>query len=285
MNAAWRLAQALVYTNVVVALAAASLTFATYLFFGIAVSWSVVVLALSSTLWVYTADRLLPLSPEDRVNVPVRVAFVARHRVKLIALSLASAGLSIGCASVLHARTIFVLAALLALVLLYGAPLVRGRRLKSVPALKPALIGLCWAAGSVLVPLVDAGIAIDARALGLVVFRTLFIGAAALAFDVRDAKGDGEASLVTQLGATRALDVCRAALLASLVIACAGVASGVAHVQAMASVIVVLALWAALSRREQLRDDVYLGLVVDGALVLPGALALVLRAVGLTPLW
>jgi 4-hydroxybenzoate polyprenyltransferase len=107
---------------------------------------------------VYWADRVLGLSPEDRVNHPGRVAWIARHRGWLSMEALALLVGAIACAALVRPQTLVAAAGLAVVGGLHVLPLLPGRRrMKAFATWKRGSIAAAWALGGVLLPVVEAG--------------------------------------------------------------------------------------------------------------------------------
>jgi hypothetical protein len=85
---------ALAFSGVWVALAAATLTAAAGAALACPAGPAVLVLAFAGTLAVYTLDRLRDVA-RDRATAPTRTAFVVRHRAGLTAAALVASGVAV----------------------------------------------------------------------------------------------------------------------------------------------------------------------------------------------
>jgi 4-hydroxybenzoate polyprenyltransferase len=273
----------LAYLNVVIAASALSLTYATSAYAGFAPSPALLALSFFATLFVYTLDRLAPFSPEDEINAPARTAFLRAHRSLFLGCAVLSA---LACAlmlPLLAPAALVVGGALAVVVVLYAAPIVPTRagmkRGKDFGITKPLLVAFVWSVATVIVPVVNAGRPVDQVIVFVAVYRFLFVLAATLAFELRDVAGDA-AGFPHIVGESRTLWIARACLVVAGVSAVAGIL--VTHVNPwlLLPVCVIPALLALLSKRELLKDERHLGVYVDGALALPGAIALVLHLLG-----
>ncbi len=166
-----RAIDALLFSGVWVAFAAASLTAADFRVFGAPPQPSVVALAFLGTLAVYAIDRLRDLD-RDRVTSPLRSEFVARHRRALSAVAFAAAIASVGCAASAGPRAIAISAIVLTIGLLH-------RRLKRLSALKPIYLVFAWLAVVVALPAAIVPSAANASVAALVLAPALFANVAA----------------------------------------------------------------------------------------------------------
>jgi len=152
--------------------------------------------AFCGTALVYLADRTLGRSPEDRTNQPARLDWARRHRAWIWGEGFL---LTVGAAlsfPLLQIKTLGV-AALLggvggvhAWVGLSGAGDAPVARL-----LKPLAVAGTWAAGAVLLPVLEAGDALTVSVAGLTLYRFLFILPNVLLSDWGDRAGDIAAGL------------------------------------------------------------------------------------------
>jgi 4-hydroxybenzoate polyprenyltransferase len=188
---------ALLFSSLWVALAAAALAAAVSRALGTAPAAGPLLVAFGGTLAVYGLDRLRDLD-RDRSTAPARSAFVARHRRVLMAL--AAAGAALGAAGALRAGPYagLPLGAALPLALLH-------RRLKRLWTLKALYVTAGWVAIVVGVPAVSAG-----AALGDTAWAAVLVGAAVFANAIASNVRDEEAAAAVY-GGPAALRVARAA--------------------------------------------------------------------------
>jgi 4-hydroxybenzoate polyprenyltransferase len=240
---------ALVFSSAWVAAAAAALCAAAAAALGAAPQLPVFLLAACGTFAIYNLDRLRDLE-RDRLTAPERSAFVASHRVTL----LAGSGLAATAAVALGVRLGAPVVALLAPVLLAG---LLHRRLKRFGGVKPVYIAFAWTLVTVGLPAVAAGATRHLAWVAALVFGTVF--ANAVASNLRD----GEA-IASRLAADAPLWLARGGALASLLLGL----SAPAPLRPLA--LLPAALLLALVR---FRAEERYGLwIVDGALLV-GALA------------
>jgi hypothetical protein len=243
-----RLLDALVFSSLWLAGAAAALCVASSLALGARPRASVAAVAALGTLVVYNADRLRDLA-RDRETAPERSAFVERHAGALRVLALLSATAATALALRLGAGAMGLLAGVLAVGLLH-------RRLKRLGMLKAIYLTLAWLAVVVGLPALEAA---RPRDLG---WALAFLGTALFANAMASNVRDGEAA-AAHFGPARVLRVAR-------LLAAGGSALGVAAPAAVAPLAAVplVTLGALLRFRGGERYGL---LVVDGAL-LAGAL-------------
>jgi hypothetical protein len=248
---------ALAFSGVWVALAAATLTAAAGAALGRPASDAVIVLAFAGTLAVYTLDRLRDVA-RDHATAPARTAFVVRHRA-----ALTTAGLVAGAVAALAGLDAGRAAATVAVVVLVLGML--HRRLKRVLLLKPAYLTASWVAVTVGLPALSAAAPPAAARLAWVVaVVALPVLANAIASNVRD--GEGTATVI---GVTRALAVAQAAAWAGVVVG----ALAPPAVRPLAAVPLVTAVALAGFRH----GERYGLVIIDGALVVGALAALAIR--------
>ncbi len=186
------------YDGTVVGGLAVALMSGTYALLDLPVDSPLLGLAFCGALMLYQLDRVLTLSPEDRVNQPERMAWVERHRRYVwttIGLAAVSAALLM---PMLRSQTLVVGIVLGTVGLVYVLPVLPGaRRLKSIGWAKPIAIAGAWTLGAVMLPVIEAGQPLGADAWSLAGYRFLFLIPNALLADWVDRAGDARAGLRT----------------------------------------------------------------------------------------
>jgi 4-hydroxybenzoate polyprenyltransferase len=183
-----RAVEALLYSSVFISGCAFFLTIETYLLTGIAVSVPMALFVFLATLFTYNMSSVQRTLRGWRAGGD-KLPWGIRHQKQLAVLALLSLAGAITLYLVYELRINFWFVLLLALISVgYTVPLLLShvKPLRSVPLLKVFLIALVWSAVTVLFPLVDAGVGIEAGVLLLWARRFLFILALALLFDIRD---------------------------------------------------------------------------------------------------
>jgi 4-hydroxybenzoate polyprenyltransferase len=260
--------EALLYSSVFISLCAFGLTVETYLLSGLAVSLPMAGFVFLATLFTYNISSLQRTwhgwnAAQDHQSWGIR------HQQELAILALLSLT---GAAALffiyeLQINLWFVL--VLALVSVgYTVPLLykRIKPFRSVPLLKVFLIALVWSAVTVLFPLIDAGMAMDAATLVLWLRRFLFILALALLFDIRDYTYDRSTRTLTFPGLigegyTRLLSLVLLLLYLLLVMS---TEEGRVMISLMAGTLVAgLIVWHASEEKPR----IYYALLADGAML------------------
>lgn len=246
-----KLLDALAFSGLWIAAAAAALCGVAGLAMGVGILWPALAVAACGTLVVYDVDRLRDLQ-RDRLTAPARSAFVARHTRALRALCVAAGAGAIGLAPGLGARPVVLLACVLALGLAH-------RRLKDVPFAKAAYVSAAWLAVVVGVPALAAAgerhVGWIAATLGLALFAN------AVASSIRDAE-----AAAARFGGVRTLAAARAFAMAG--VAAGALAPGAVRPLAAVPLVTLMAL-------ARFRPTERYGLlVVDGALLAGAGLAL-----------
>ncbi len=211
---------ALAYTNLWIALSAASEVWVTQILLGIAWNWQAPFVAFATMLMVYTFAKTIHFDPQaDALNDPERTALLLRWRWPLIGLStvLYIAALSIAQGMSLAGWCLFPFAT----AILYDVKLLptrlRYRRLKDIPGIKSVVVAFTWAVTTVWVPVLVSG----SRPSGIGVlflwnFLLWFVNT--VFFDMGDMRGDrleGTRTLPLLLG----FRTCRRLLLALALLA------------------------------------------------------------------
>src|SRR6476661_2117674 len=250
---AWwlRAVDALLYSSVWLAAAAAAQTAATLHLWGPlqAAGWRLVLMVFAATLLVYNLDAALPFKHRQPAGTSARKAWQQRHR-RTLALLAAGSVLVAGYFYLVDGwwRYLPKVTPLAALALLYSWPLLkwRGRRraLREVPLLKVFLIAGVWSLVTVGLPLLARHLPL-AEAAGLLGQRFFLVLALALVFDIRDYSRDRRAGIYTFPGVL-------------------GVARGAAPAAVLLPALLAAAvIWSA----EETQSDYFFALLTDGVLL------------------
>ncbi len=273
----------ILHSNVVVGGVAFCFMVGNYALLETAPSLPLLILATCGTMLVYLMDRVWMASPEDGINRPERLAYVEGHRGLLLTETLLVAGGGIAASFHLRPATLLVGAGLGLLGLLYTVPVFPGgRRVKSVPILKPLVIGLAWAVGGVWLPVIEAGGTLDGWVLLLTGYRLLFIFPNLLMADIPDRQGDRVFG-VENIARAHMLEPMLQAARFGLLLAGGGMLAwvGLAGGPWLVGVDVVgLVLMFLLLRNPLNRPSWFYGLVIDAVVAWPLVTALVARFTG-----
>src|SRR5690554_6262214 len=207
----------LIFSNIYISLAAAALAVQAYYLLGAREFlwrapdwWGPALLIFFATLGVYNLDRLLSASHEDAAALSARHRWIHARQPGLWGLVYFS--IFAGAATLIFVpmRVLAALVPLGVIALAYSVPLLgkrfsrapnsekTRRRLKDIPGLKIFLIALVWAAVSVLLPALHAGVPLGSEDVALTFLaRMVFIFAITLPFDIRDMRGDARAGIRT----------------------------------------------------------------------------------------
>ncbi|MDQ7039529.1 MAG: UbiA family prenyltransferase [Rhodothermus sp.] len=160
----------------------------------LALSLPLVVLEAVGVWAVYVLDRAWLAGDEDWVNRPVRAAWWRQHRQVAGVLAVVAIALGGWAAAQVRPVTLAASAGLGLVGLLYTLP---GLRLKQWGLLKPLLIAGTWSLGSTLLPVLEAGHALDQTVWLLLLYRLLWLLPNALLADWPDRAGDRWAGIRT----------------------------------------------------------------------------------------
>jgi len=247
---------ALAWSGVWLAAAAAALVAASSRALGADPAWLPMAVAAGGTLAVYGTDRLRDLA-RDRATAPERAAFVERHRNAITALAAAGGAVAAACA-VAAGPAVAATAALVALLGLFH------RRLKRRVAAKPAYLTFAWTAVAVGLPAAYDAAALHRGWAAAVVAPTILANVALS--NLRDGEG-----LAGRFGGART----RRAAAVLLAGAAAAALTGPAPVRPL----VMLPAAMAVALRGFRASERYGALAVDGALLAGALLALWLARV------
>jgi len=276
-----KLYRVLIFSNVLIALAAVAQCALAYRVLRLPFGIPVLAIVGCATLLLYNAVLLLSW-PKDPAKSPyLRTRWVFGHpSVPIAGTLLALSGLL--CAlSCVGAETLFFLALLGVFGLLYGLPVFtfRGRKagLRQLPGLKLFHIAAVWSLSTVGLPVLDAGASgaagYEAGYLGSLTF--LFMLACTLPFDIRDLRPDalyGLKTLPVLLGEGRARLLCHVLLAAhALLVLLSPFSFAVIGGLLATDLAVALTLRMVLFRHSGRYHDVYL---LDAALIVQLAMVL-----------
>ena len=272
----WRLLDAVLFSSVWLAGAAAAQTAASFRRWPAAaggVNGRVVALVFAATLLVYNLDAVLPFKHRQPPEGSGRKAWQQRHRRALAALA-GAAALAAGYLFLADGwwRYLPVLLPLTLLALVYSWPLVhwagQRRALREVPLLKGFLIAGVWSAITVGLPALALHRPL-AEALGLLAQRFALVLALTIVFDIRDLSRDraaGTRTFPVALGVAGARAVALVCLAAAMAL---GYGRGVPP---LGLGLTALAAAAVILLAEERRSDYFFALLADGVLLVPAGL-------------
>jgi 4-hydroxybenzoate polyprenyltransferase len=177
---------------------AVALMLGTYALLALPPSGPLLVLACCGTVLIYQLDRLLGFSPEDDVNRPGRRRWMRTYRPYV--LTTIAGALIAGGAMLMLVQPITALvgAGLGAVGLLHVWPVgPSGRRLKAWGWIKPVAISGAWAAGAVVLPVLEADRSLTSGVWALAAYRFGIVGVNTLLADWSDRVGDARVGLQT----------------------------------------------------------------------------------------
>ena len=170
----------------------------TYALLGIPPSAPLLTLAFCGTVLIYQLDRVLGLSPEDKVNRPGRTRWMQSHRRYVAATIAAAVVVGGGMLTVLQPITALAGCGLGLIGAVHVWPLAPGgHRLKAWGWVKPLAISGAWSAGAVLLPVLEADRPITTGAWALVAYRFGIVSVNTLLADWNDRAGDAQVGLQT----------------------------------------------------------------------------------------
>ncbi|TGE26325.1 UbiA family prenyltransferase [Hymenobacter metallicola] len=263
---------ALLYSSCLVATAATSLTWATFLVWQVHIPFRLALLIFAATLFLYNIDSVLPYKFRQQAVLSERKLWMIRHRRELFGLALGA----LSVATMLfwldgwRHLTLF-LGHLAAISLLYSCPILkwhgRWRALRDLPLLKVFLIAYVWAAITVWVPALYLSKALTSPVV-LVLFgrRFFFILALAFVFDIRDYTKDllsGTRTFPGIFGIRAAKALALLCLAVSGLLVPPGLAQAHLLILALPTLLTGLIIWFA----DETRPDYYFALLADGIMV------------------
>lgn len=236
-----------------------------------------VVLVFSSTVIIYTLDRLRP-SIEDKTSPSERLlAYTAQRKMTLGLLVLGV----IGAAVATPFQRLEVLIALVPMGFVsvwYTIPAGRLTRLKDIPYIKTFAVAGVWTFVTAWLPVWRPGVAISAPFLAHLTTRFVFMLAITLPFDLRDTERDAAAGIRTlpqRLGTRGTRAMCLGLLALFVAIHAIYDPAGM-FLPNLATALVTSAILLAL---EPTRGDLYYSVAVDGTMMLQYALIMTYSAI------
>lgn len=273
----------LIYTNVLIAMAAVAQCLLTYLVLSKPTHWPIVILEGSATLLLYNASLWLSRPNNPQASPYARTRWVFSHPQFFWLSSSVSVGMLLYGLWHIHLYTFLLLGAIGLMSMAYSLPLFRiGGRvggLRQVPGLKLFHIAIVWSLSSVGLPVIElwaSGVAVDWFVAGyLAVLKILFLMICCLPFDIRDMQQDSYYHLKTiphLIGERRSKNLCYLfSLVHVLLVMVAPYTLAVKAGIITTNILIVLLLRYYLFRKENQFHDVYL---LDAALIVQYLLVL-----------
>ncbi|SMO38599.1 UbiA family prenyltransferase [Solitalea koreensis] len=207
----------LIFSHLFVALCAVAQAALTYLLIGQKPDEALLLIIFFASVFVYNFRVILyfqRIKASQKNSTNHRVRFVSRHSTSILTIALVAALLIVPLSFFLKIKTIE--AGLLTgiIALSYSLPFIAKLKggLRQVPGLKTFLVAGVWALGTVLLPILQAGIELHLTQI-IILFakRFVFIFVLALLFDLRDIDSDrkfGLKTLATLLGPAQTKILC-----------------------------------------------------------------------------
>lgn len=267
-----RWVDAVLYSSTLVAVAATSLTWATFLFWRVHIPVRLAGLIFAATLFLYNIDSVLPYKFRQQAVLSGRKRWMMQHRRELLALALGALAVATGLFWLDGWRHLMLfLGHLAAISLLYSFPVVkihgRWRALRDLPLLKVFLIAYVWAAITVWVPALYLGKPLTAPVV-LLLFgrRFFFILALAFVFDIRDYTKDRLSGTRTFPGIF-GVKAAKALALLCLLVSALLIPAGVMPIQLLVLTVPLLLTGLIVWFADETRPDYYFALLADGVMV------------------
>jgi len=253
------------------------------------VTWLPPAMAALFVFSMHLLTRVMERTGAVRFNTPEIAAFYARHKVFLTALGVVSSSIAVLLGALVGMYTLILLSTMIVGALLYSMPLSAQRgpiprtrlSLKEIPRSKTPLVALGWAMAASVLPVIDSWGELRVPALvcafvfaaGMIFWRTALS-------DLMDLQGDrivGRETIPILIGVKKTERLLRRLLIVltvfPVVTALAGWTDGVGYLLALNS----LALGGVfvVYRRGQLVDRLVFEGLVDGNLVIAGAVSII----------
>jgi 4-hydroxybenzoate polyprenyltransferase len=198
-----KLVEALINSNVYIALAAVSLTIATQLQLGMEPQWHpYLFIILFATLFEYNIHRLVTVITNKEVLKTDKYKWV-NDNLPMFYWLMGFSTVGFMVAVFLAKREVLLtLAPIAALTLFYSVPIFSNRqsifRLREIPFLKIFLIAFVWSVSTILLPIIQSGHAFNwGHVMAMLAERFFFVFAITIPFDIRDMESDKRAGLKT----------------------------------------------------------------------------------------
>jgi hypothetical protein len=223
----------LIFSNILIALAAASQCVLTYIILGQKINGYIALIEGAATLALYNFSLILAKPQNPDQSIYVRTRWVFKYERFLWLNTCIASLICVWCLFHIHYYSIFFLGIIGLVSVLYSLPIIplngRWGGLRQIPAMKIFHIALVWVLSSVFLPYIELygkGISVNLNLLYyLAGLKFIFLIICTLPFDIRDIKQDSYYHLRTlpsMLGEGRAKRLCYLLLCVhSLLILCA----------------------------------------------------------------
>ncbi|QJX47088.1 UbiA family prenyltransferase [Hymenobacter taeanensis] len=263
---------AVLYSSTWLALAALSLTWATFLFWQVHIPWRLGTMIFTATLFLYNLDSVLPYKHKQPVALSGRKSWMRAHRQSLFALAMVALAVAGGLFLWDGWQQLVGFIGHLAVIsLLYSLPVVKVKdrwwALRDFPLLKVFLIAYVWAAVTVWIPALYLHFSLPEPVV-LILFarRFLFILALAFVFDIRDYSKDrliGTHTFPGVFGVRATKLVALAALVAAALLVPIGMPVHNQVVYLLPLLLAAGVIWWA----DESRSDYFFALLADGVMI------------------
>lgn len=219
MNVLKKIYYFLIFSNILIALAAASQCVLTYIILGQEINGYIILIEGTATLALYNFSLILskPRNPDQ--SVYARTRWVFTHERILWVNTLIATFVCIWCLFHIHLYAIFFLGIIGVVSILYSLPIIplsgRWGGLRQIPAMKIFHIALVWVLSSVFLPYIELYSNDIPVSLNLLYYlaglKFIFLIICTLPFDIRDIKQDSYYHLRTlpsMLGEGKAKRLC-----------------------------------------------------------------------------
>ncbi|MDX2445626.1 MAG: UbiA family prenyltransferase, partial [Desulfobacterales bacterium] len=279
--------RALLLTNIVVAVGAGSLCFASARLQGIESFFPQMLIAALYVQSMHILNHLMGRQ-SDRFNDPDRSEFYIRYRLLLSILAIAAGGAGLLTAYGMGWMPFIILLVMSIFGFSYNLKLIpdwlpkqpKYKRIKDIPGSKTILIAVAWGIVSAIFPSFERMGDLDLSILLTFFWATLFVFVRTAFFDVLDMQGDrivGKETLPILMGEKRTLRILKLLLLIStaiLVLASAfGIFNHLGYALAICPVLMLFVLLA--NEKELMLPGIHLEFLIESHFVLAGIIALV----------
>lgn len=197
-----RLTDIVLYSSLFISIGSAALVARTYILSKSEINWIIIFFVFFSTLFTYNISKIIPLwsfwgsSKKESYAYNKRNLWNVKHKDKLLYVSIFSLASLFIFVINLNCNQFIFITHLGVISVLYSAPILLGKSLRSLPLLKILLIAYVWASMSIL-PLYNGLETINERLIAIFFDNFCFIFAITIPFDIRDFSRDKSQSVET----------------------------------------------------------------------------------------